>query len=210
MILAQKLMGKKIGPIAVTGAGFSRAENPLSMPVGSSIGELLIIVASMPDGATNISIPTGCTLIASGFGGSERVDIAVLTKVITDLADTLTFTISGGANSTLGCISVANCSGVDVVGAIGASTSLTMSAPSITPTKKGLLIFAGAAQNGALVTPPSGFTEQVEKDYTAGNSTPLVYIASKSNISISATGAIAATKDTAKDSNSLLIQLKQR
>lgn len=187
----------------------------INKPTGTVEGDLLVATFAGMDGgffgsADDLTPPSGWTTVSELLVSTTDI-IGMYYKIAGASEPTsYTWTSNDGTNSTMAmtCIENGTFDPADPLGAIvngtdysrqfQASTSTSVSAPSVTPDVDGCLGVAvfSAVQNGFTWTAPSGFTELI--DSTDGYNSSSVHTAT---LTTSATGAVTATASASVATN---------
>ena len=185
---------------ASTGQVASGASLIISAPAGLADGDLLFAV--LVGGVANQTISgSGWTSEASRQASS----FAVLSKIAAASDANYTFTFSNSANAKGGAIvCYRNDPIIDIIGSITGTTSTTGVAPSVSPSRAGVLLgFFSGTGTVTIVTPPSGMTQRALQG--TGNAKAAVYELTPSPPGATGTRSIVWSSSTTV--NSMLSQI---
>lgn len=194
--------------VATVASGNGTANFTVSVPAGTTNGDLLIAV-NASDWSTLASedVPAGFTALTTSRydGGSNKVHIALGYRIASSEPASYTFAGGGGSDSVGAILRITGHDGTPVIAQVAPSAltagSGSVNAPSITPNASDdlLLCFActdGANGGGTLTwTPPSGMTEEVDRQSTTFTSLTVASLQSPSTPSGTKTFTASAAHD---------------
>lgn len=208
-------------PIPVFVAKTNVAGYTVNRPAGVVAGDLLIAVIGVvldPGGATPslymTGLPTGFSIVAQVNNSTDDTLVAIATKVATG-SEPATYTfanVSGGSPFPLiSMLAYRKATRVNRRGSFSRNAGSTATAPSMTPTYPGTLLFVayadrGTASNITISSPPPDMTQRESVGFSSGPSARLV-VYEQSPQGPSSTGTRSIVWDAAASAQSILLQI---
>lgn len=176
--------------------------NLVTAPTGIQNGDLLVAVGYSRVPAVTVTPPSGFNVINTSSGSLQTLFVA--TKTASSETGDYTFTWSATAEKVVAVLVYRNASRVNTVGALGTTITATGTAPSITPSYRGVLAAVFGIQGSKAVnTAPSGMTQRAVQ--TASRPNFVVYDQSPQEASV--TGDKSLVWGGADDTASFLFQV---
>lgn len=197
--------GKEMGVTYVSSsvASANSTSVSVSVPSGVANGDLLVAFIASGSGVVYVAPPSGWTMAYYDNGAAHFVGVCY--KIANNESGSYVFTNNTSAITRVNIVVYRNANTINVQGAVNRSTSATVTATTVTPSKLGTLVWYASTGSATTTvsTAPSGFTQ---RSFEQGLlSTGMVY--DKANNPASATGSISATIDASVSFNALLVQI---
>ena len=150
----------------VIGRGTKRGDRRFSL----TRGEVILIAAIAVVGGSSITItaPTGWTLIARTNSGTDLALATYWKRSAPGDAETFEWTLAASAIAAGGIMAYVDVNAddpVDVSGATSTASSVTATAPTVTPTvTRGYVLHAFAAKSGVVMAPPTTEDERFDAE----------------------------------------------
>jgi hypothetical protein len=174
-------IGGKKPPVEFVSSSISTSvssPNSVTAPSGIAAGDLLLLVGAS-NGVTVTSAPSGWDVQLNESPSTPAA--IVYTKIATGSEpSSYSWSLSSSTGNGLAILCYRNATGIDVLGSRTRASSNTSTAPTITPTRKGVLVGVFALNRGAstISTAPSDMTSRASE--ISGSYCLAVYDASPS------------------------------
>lgn len=165
-LLAAAAMSEALTPVFISSSStyVNAASTTLTAPANIQNGDLLVLLAAVSDDALTITPPAGFNTW-SYSSGSANPTVCISTKVANNESGNYTVSWGSSRRTVLSMLVFRNATGVNTVSDVVRGS--TPSAPSITPTFKGVRLVAFmATANTTVSSPPSGMDELVFAPYS--------------------------------------------
>ena len=207
-VVSGSLGGAAFRDAASSGTVAAGTSLVIPVPAGVQNGDVMLAAVAVRGGSnvTNMAIAGWTNLFTTNQ--STNVQLSVFFRVASSEPATYTATWTGSFNAAGGIYAASGAqTGTPLSGNQANASSVNVTAPSISPSGTGLLIFVGGLSAGATFTPPPTMQERIDVKSTAGATNAALTFADETLIAAGSSGTRVAVANAAGGNVGALIAL---